>query len=87
MTVRSTAVVTGANSGIGLETVRGLAREGIHVVMVCRNETKAEAAKVDIEASVPMRRYRSSSATSVCRSTCDGPPQRSRQRTSSSTCW
>jgi retinol dehydrogenase 12 len=53
MTVRPTAVVTGANSGIGLETVRGLAREGIHVVMVCRNQTRAEAAKADIEASVP----------------------------------
>ena len=46
-------MVTGANSGIGLETARGLAREGFHVVMLCRNAERAEAAKADIEASVP----------------------------------
>ncbi len=47
------AVVTGANSGIGLETARGLARQGFHVVMLCRSAERAEAAKADIEASVP----------------------------------
>lgn len=39
-----TAVVTGANSGLGLETARMLAGAGARVLMACRNVAKAEAA-------------------------------------------
>jgi NAD(P)-dependent dehydrogenase (short-subunit alcohol dehydrogenase family) len=48
-----TALVTGANSGIGLETARGLARDGYRVVMLCRDEGRANAAKADIDGTVP----------------------------------
>ena len=47
------AFVTGANSGLGLETSRILALKGAHVVMACRNPDKAQKAQADIQASVP----------------------------------
>lgn len=48
-----TAVVTGANGGLGLETARELARAGAHVVMAARNQEKAAEAESDIRAGVP----------------------------------
>jgi NAD(P)-dependent dehydrogenase (short-subunit alcohol dehydrogenase family) len=48
-----TAVVTGANGGLGLETARELARKGAHVVMAVRNQQKAQAAVSDIAEGVP----------------------------------
>jgi NAD(P)-dependent dehydrogenase (short-subunit alcohol dehydrogenase family) len=41
---RKIAVVTGANSGMGLSTTIGLAKENIHVVMACRNQQRGEEA-------------------------------------------
>lgn len=41
-------LVTGANSGIGKETVMGLSRMGARVIMVCRNGKRGEAAKSEV---------------------------------------
>ncbi len=46
------AVVTGANSGLGLETNIGLAREGYRVVLACRSQSKADDALRQINAVV-----------------------------------
>jgi NAD(P)-dependent dehydrogenase (short-subunit alcohol dehydrogenase family) len=47
------AVVTGANSGLGLITARELARAGASVVVACRNTAKGERAVGEIRAAVP----------------------------------
>src|SRR5438876_5923768 len=47
------AVVTGANSGLGLITARELARKGARVVLACRNTEKGADALRQIEADVP----------------------------------
>jgi len=41
-------VITGATSGVGLETSKRLASGGAHLVMVCRNRAKAEAVRHSI---------------------------------------
>ncbi len=48
-----TAVVTGANTGLGLETARALAAHGAAVVLAVRVVSKGEAAAADIRASAP----------------------------------
>ena len=48
-----TFVVTGSNSGIGFEAARVLARRGGEVVLACRSEARAEAARARILADTP----------------------------------
>lgn len=45
-------IVTGANTGLGFETAKGLASKGAKVIMACRNEAKANQAIADIQKEV-----------------------------------
>ncbi|WP_328868936.1 oxidoreductase [Streptomyces sp. NBC_00287] len=51
-----TAVITGANSGIGLTTVKALAGAGAHVVLAVRDPRRGESAAEHVNGSVEVRR-------------------------------
>ncbi len=46
-------IITGANSGLGLESTKAIAAKGATVVMACRNMSKAEKAKAEVLREVP----------------------------------
>jgi NAD(P)-dependent dehydrogenase (short-subunit alcohol dehydrogenase family) len=48
-----TVVVTGANSGLGLEGSKAFARKGATVVMACRSVERGESAAAEIRDAVP----------------------------------
>ena len=48
-----TVLVTGANSGIGFQTARELARQGAHVLLGVRDAAKGEAARNRILSELP----------------------------------
>jgi len=48
MTKKKIALVTGANKGLGFETSRQLARQGIRVLLGCRNQERGKAAETKL---------------------------------------
>ncbi|XP_059380550.1 retinol dehydrogenase 12-like isoform X2 [Carassius carassius] len=66
-----TAIVTGANTGIGKETAKDLARRGARVILGCRDLLKAEQAAGDISrdvenADVVVRKLDLADTKSIC---------------------
>ena len=51
-----TAIVTGANSGLGEVTARELARVGAKVILACRNTDKGDAAAAGMTGDVEVRK-------------------------------
>ncbi|XP_054152543.1 retinol dehydrogenase 12-like [Oppia nitens] len=47
-------VITGANTGIGKETARDLAKRGAKIIIGCRDESKANEAINDIKHKIPL---------------------------------
>ncbi|WP_413810684.1 oxidoreductase [Streptomyces sp. OE57] len=70
-----TVIVTGANSGIGLETTRAFAAAGAHVVMAVRNVTRARRTTADLPGSLELRRLDLADLASVREfaASVDGP--------------
>ncbi|MET9835617.1 oxidoreductase [Streptomyces sp. NPDC006385] len=60
-----TAVVTGANSGIGLRAADGLARAGAHVVFAVRDPERGRAAAATVNGSTEVRRLDLADLSSV----------------------
>jgi NAD(P)-dependent dehydrogenase (short-subunit alcohol dehydrogenase family) len=62
---KRTIVVTGASSGLGLETTRKLAEAGAHVVLAVREPAKAEPAAASIDGTTEIRQLDVADLTSV----------------------
>src|SRR3954454_11306470 len=60
-----TAIVTGANSGIGFAAARELGRAGARVVMAVRNTGKGDAAASGLSGTVEVRRLDLADLSSV----------------------
>ena len=82
-----TAVVTGANSGIGFESALALAGAGAEVVLACRDQTKGTDALDRIRRALPAAPWSSSRSTwPICPRWRSSPPA-SVPGTSASTSW
>jgi NAD(P)-dependent dehydrogenase (short-subunit alcohol dehydrogenase family) len=81
-----TAVVTGANTGLGYETAKALAEKGAHVVLAVRNADKGNDAAARIVNTAPGASVAVADSTSRRSTRSAGPPRNCGSRTTPSTC-
>src|SRR5262249_12292022 len=77
-------VITGASSGLGLETAKQLARQGAEIVMVVRDQTRGEQARTQFA------RIATGRPPCWCSPTCRFKPRYTARRTRSkpaTTAW
>ena len=81
-----TAVVTGGSKGIGLETARGLAREGVRVMICARRRSALAEAAEDIHKTTggKVETIRSTSPISAPSESC---PRSSSRNSAASIFW
>ena len=60
-----TAVITGANTGIGFETAKALAAKGAHVVIAVRNIDKGKQAAAQLTGEVSVQELDLTSLDSI----------------------
>ncbi|CAN3126856.1 SDR family NAD(P)-dependent oxidoreductase [Mycobacterium sp. smrl_JER01] len=60
-----TAVITGANTGLGFETAKALAEKGAHVVIAVRNTSKGDEAAARITGNVEVQELDLTSLASI----------------------
>lgn len=65
MTIKKTAIITGASSGIGQATAKELAAKGYHVMLAARREDRLVELKKEIEAAGGKADYRVTDVTSA----------------------
>ena len=81
------AIVTGASTGLGLETARALASVGAHVVLAGRDAGRIEAAAATIRERVPDAELEHGDARPhVARPACAASPTGTRAPTTGCTC-
>ena len=51
-----TALITGANAGLGLATAKALARRSFDLILLCRNSQKGQAAQIELQRANPAGR-------------------------------
>ena len=63
--MKKTAIVTGANTGLGFAAAKGLVERDYHVVLACRSREKGRAAQKELGPNALFRKLDMTSFSSI----------------------